>query len=158
MIQFKVNRASFREVKNNVEWMMQQVQRRAIKDALMKAATPAVKDAKQRVPRRTGLLRRAIKKRGRTYRPRGMAFVIVGPDRRTIGADAKGAKVWPVKYAHLIEFGHAKKGGGRVGPRPFLRPAFMANKENMKRIYGAEIGPAVERQAARAAKRQRRRA
>jgi hypothetical protein len=52
----------------------------------------------------------------------------------------------------LVEFGHQKKGGGFVAPKPFMRPAFEAAKDEARKIYGDDIGGAIHRHF----KRQRR--
>lgn len=43
--------------------------------------------------------------------------------------------IWNKKHSrrvHLLEFGHAKRGGGRVAGRAHLRPAYDGNVETMQ--------------------------
>jgi len=162
MIKVAVSRKGFARVEKSLDDVVRQVQRRAMKDALMKAAQPGLKAARQMVPREHGHLKRSLKKKGKTYERSGMAFVIVGPDRN-YQADVDGKVVRPVMYASLVEFGHVvrfRRGGqvyGHVAPDPFLRPAFESTKGTAKKIYAREIGGAIERQAKRAKKREARR-
>jgi HK97 gp10 family phage protein len=67
----------------------------------------------------------------------------------------------PIRYAHLIEFGvspHPLKGGAQhPGTRanPFMRQAFEATKKEVIARVGKYLGPAIERRAARLAKKVR---
>jgi HK97 gp10 family phage protein len=100
----------------------------------------------------TGQLLRAmtIKRDGQS--PKLKPRYLVGPDSQSKA----------VRYAHLVEFGTAPHlepkrkimhPGAR--PRPFLRPAFEETKEAVARIWGEQIGPAIEKRAAALAKKGR---
>jgi len=53
-------------------------------------------------PVRTGMLKKSIVRK-KIVRPADESITImVGVNKRTIGSDAKGRKVWPVKYANLV--------------------------------------------------------
>lgn len=65
------------------------------------------------------------------------------------------------RLLHLLEFGtapHMIKGWMHPGSRkqPFLRPAFEATKDQVIEVLGKEIGPELEKQAARMAKKKAR--
>lgn len=130
-----------------------------MKDALSKSATIGLKAARNNVKRESGALAKSLKKRARTY-GRGSALVMVGPDRK-FTTEYRGKKRRPVKYAHLVEFGHKVVRGGKVvghvPPKPFLRPAFDSKKEDMKKKYADEIGKALQRHAERVARKNKRR-
>lgn len=105
----------------------------------------------------------------------GTILALVGPRRGFKGVDGRGRVRDPANYGHLIEFGHRiAKGGklmrlgrllskrrrrgavlgtgrvaGHVPARPFLRPAFDANKSAALAIIRQEIGAGIEREAAR---------
>lgn len=145
MVKFSVNRGGFRRTQKSLEDIVQQVQRRAMKQALMKAAQPGLKAARAKVPTRHGHLRKALKKKGKTF-GKFNAYVIVGPDRN-YAAKVGGKTVKPVKYAHLVEFGTMEQ-----APEAYMRPAFESETAEMKKIYEREIGLALEKQA-RAAER-----
>lgn len=85
---------------------------------------------------RTGLLRKAIDYKVKIVNAGKDDMRVwggVGINRKLSGVDEKGNPVKPVKYAHLVEFGHgegrAKKSGKKI-PRaadhPFMRPAISA--------------------------------
>lgn len=78
-------------------------------------------------------------------------------DRPThlVGPDAKSGHY---RVAHLVEFGTAPHMvGDKLHPgaaaAPFLRPAFEETKDEVIRRFGESIGPAVEKRAARLAKK-----
>lgn len=73
---------------------------------------------------------------------------LVGPD----------AKTGHYRVAHLVEFGTAPHVvDGKLHPgaaaAPFLRPAFEETKDEVVRLFGATIGPAIEKRAAKLAKK-----
>ncbi len=75
---------------------------------------------------------------------------VIGPSSKSPGYRA----------AHLVELGtapHFQPELNRMHPgaaaKPFLRPAFEDNKDEAVRRFGASIGPAIEKRAARLAKR-----
>lgn len=121
--------------------------KKAIKKGIDAATKFVAADAKARVPRRTGLLKKSIGRRVQSYRGGTVVSGLVGPRRGFATVLPSGKKVNPAKYAHLVEFGRkvvvAKKAllladrvegvvfGKQVravAPRPFLRPAWDANK------------------------------
>lgn len=128
-----------------------EVDRKAARKAIRKGVNEATKivtaDAKANVPRKTGLLRKSIGRRVRSYRGGSVISGIVGPRSGFATTLANGKKVNPAKYAHLVEFGRkavkvkkallladkfAKAVFGTevkaVAPRPFLRPAWDKNE------------------------------
>jgi HK97 gp10 family phage protein len=163
MIKMKYRKKDFKKIQKSLEEVIQQVQRRGMKDALSKSAQIGLKEARARAPQDKGVLKKSLKKRARTY-GKGGAFVIVGPDRRT-KVMHNGKNISGAYHAHLVEFGHKlvrggklSKGGkvvGHVPPRPFMRPAFDTKKEEMKLKYATEVKAAIKRHAIRANKRRR---
>ena len=81
----------------------------AIERKVDEVADQVLKEVKRTAPKRTGKYRRGFVKTNRDA---------PGRTRRI---------VWNKKrymIVHLLEFGHAKRGGGRVAARPHLRPAY----------------------------------
>ena len=123
--------------------------RKVMRQALTVAAKPIVRDAKAKVAKRSGNLRRSIG----AVSPKGSGTKVsvkVGP--RTGGK-------WKGFHGHLVEFGHALVRGGKVighvPAKPFMRPAWDTNKGGVLRTIGREIGPRIEKEAARLAKKHR---
>ena len=117
--------------------------RKGLRGAMNAAATPISKAAKKNAPRESGLLKRSIGKRVKTYSS-GTVAAVIGA-RREVSGEYKGKKRVPANYAHLVEQGHG-------GPRPaqaheFLKPAFDANVEKAIDIASDKLRDVVEREA-----------
>jgi len=126
------------------------LRRKHVRRAVSFAITPVLKAARKLAPRDTGDLKRYLKRKIKSYSKNATIFGMVGPEKHK------------APHAHLVEFGHrivvggtvarkdgSLKGGGKnrgagrvvgfVPPRPFLRPAFQQNKENMLRRYRQKL-------------------
>lgn len=95
----------------------------AIEKKVDEVADEVLKDVQANAPKNTGEYAKGFKK-AKQDRP--------GITRRV---------VWNKKHyrrVHLLEFGHAKRGGGRIAGRPHLRPAYDTHAqrlpEDIKRI------------------------
>lgn len=116
-----------------------------LKDALLAAAEPIVRDAETLAPKRTGKLARAIVARlnGRTEHD---AEVDV-----TVRTGKSGAYYWK-----FVEFGHRVRQSRRrtraeklavaelVPAKPFLRPAFEAQKMAALNIFTQKLASGLE--------------
>ncbi len=98
----------------------------AVSDAVAhkvdEVADAILMDAAENAPVKTGAYARAFRK---------TSLDEFGRTRRII---------WNKKFyrlVHLLEFGHAKRGGGRVPGRPHLRPAYER--------YGAQLPEHIKR-------------
>lgn len=98
----------------------------------------------------TGELRRSLKVKKDSRAPKTKPTYLVGPD----------AKSPAVRYAHLVEFGtdahyQPERQAWHPGasPKPFLSQAFHANQAEALKRFEDRIGPAIEKQAVRKAKR-----
>ena len=109
----------------NLQKLPEKVQKRVVNGAIRASAKPIIKEARRRVPVKTGNLKKSI-------------GVTKGKTKGTIVtyhiSPRKGGK-YDGFYGKWIEFGHivrekgkSKKGKviGHVPPHPFLRPAFEA--------------------------------
>lgn len=139
--------------------------------ACNKAMAPVLRTARQLVTRRTGLLRKSLGKKQKKYGAKGNIYTIIGP---LTGFKDPATGENPVNIAHLVEFGTAphliapknqsgalaiKRGHGPTAyvdgavqhpgatAKPFIRPAFDANKNSVLQIVGTELGKGLERQA-----------
>lgn len=94
----------------------------AVEKEVDKTASDVLKEVKATAPVRTGEYRKGF---GKTKRSGGGEMEIY---------------IWNKKkyrLVHLLEFGHAKRGGGRVSGRPHLRPAYDR--------YGASLPARIEK-------------
>lgn len=163
----KVSVSGLRELDRALGLLPKATARNVLKRTLDKAAQPIVEAAKAEVPVKSGALRDSIKASPRVKNQVGrseysaamraglgksaaraaliaarrankgqgsFAEVFVGPAR------GKGV----VRYAHLIEFGSA-----RLPPRPFMRPAWDANRMRALEIIKAELGAEIIKAARR---------
>ena len=124
--------------------------------ACKRALEPTLAVAKQGVPEDTGTLKKSLIIKRDSQSPKTKPRYAVGPDAAAKGKDGRR----PVRYAHLAEFGRAANAngtGGMLGSR-FLTKAYEATKEQVVTIFGREIGPAIEKQAARIAVQKAKRA
>lgn len=141
-------------------------QRRIARPAVRAASTPVLKAARQNAPKkkdpRTGQLRRSLGRRIVTYRRTGNVVAIIGPRTKMVTVDGHGRKVNPTKYAHLLEFGtapHSYKTRAGLHPgakaRPFMRPAWQANRAAAMGIMRAKLWEGIQKEAAKAAAKAR---
>ena len=148
MISASVNLADVRRLERRLKALAGQPARHAMRRATGNAATPMVKAAKRLVPRDTDLLWESLGKKGVTYKQSGTVLVLVGPRASVKGTDIYGHKRWPVKYAHMVEFGTRHSAA-----KPFLRPAFDATagraREQMVTLGLKEIEKEARKLAAR---------
>jgi hypothetical protein len=79
----------------------------AVQAAIRDETEDVAAEMRTTVPVRSGLLQKSIS-------------IEVTPDGMTGFAKAGGRKA---PHAHLVEFGHAKVGGGTVAGKPFVTPA-----------------------------------
>lgn len=111
----------------NLNALAPKVKKRIMKPAMRKGASVVAKRAKTKVKKRSGLLKKAIKAKS-TKNGNGRVFV----DTKVVG-EYKGKKVWPAKYAHLVEFGTQD-----AAAKPFLRPALNEGKDDAFKAVTAE--------------------
>lgn len=128
----------------------ERVQRKVVRQAVNAAATPVVKSARSKAPRRSGLLRKSLGKKVKTYTDTGTIVGLIGP-RTDVTGEYQGEKVVPWRYAHLAESGHIDSRGEFVPGQPFLRPAFEETQGQALDVMKDKIGSGVEREATKAA-------
>lgn len=99
--------------------------RKYLRAAYSRGATILIREARRRVPKKTGTLKESLTKKIRVNAKSHYALV---------GADQAIAP-----HQHLVEFGTApreRSSGGSTGaaaPRPFLRPALESRKREVAR-------------------------
>ena len=143
-------------IDKNLDVLVDKIERGVMRDAMMKAATPLLKQSRTeaRKVQQTGALRRSLKKKTVTDKRTGEVKVFIGPDRKFVTGDYAG-KHTPAHIAHLVEFGFNHKSGKRVAGKNFLRNAFDSKKGEAIATYKRELGPNIEKIAKRTMKRAR---
>jgi HK97 gp10 family phage protein len=104
--------------------------------ALRAGARPIVRAAKQRVPVRTGKLKKSITVRKATQKQRrkGTGIVLIGFRKPTSA------------IAHLVEFGTSK-----ASAQPFMRPAIDEKGRDAIQTIGEKLGKEIEAEATKLA-------
>ncbi len=118
--------------------------RRIVRQATTAAARPILKEAKSRVVRETGLLRKSLVLRSKANVRLGSVFVTIGPLRGFFGRGPDGRERRPIKYAHIVEFGSQT-----TAARPFMAPAFHAKRAEGIAKGSAILVKGIEREAAK---------
>ena len=127
------------------------VRKRVARKAVSMALVPLNKAAKRNCPKETGLLKKSLGKRIKTYR-KGTLWGGVGPRTQIVGVGPDGRKRWPAAYAQIVESGTAPHGNHPgTAPRPFLRTAFEQTKGEMQRIAENKVRIELENEARKAA-------
>lgn len=132
------------EAKRAFDDLIGKIEREGTRRALNKAATPIVAEARRRVPVDEGLTKKSLGKRVSTALVRKVARVRIGVRRRMKGKRAR--------IVHLLEFGTE-----RSDPKPFLRPAWRAKRDEAKRIFRENLAADISKAARSRIKRRMRR-
>ena len=121
MLKFKINGA--KELERNLKRLPLTLERRVAKSAVRAGAAVIAKEAKQRAPVDTGVLKRSIKVVARSRRfGDAVASVVTRAGKRW---QSKNMDAW---YAGLVEFGTRQRPA-----TPFLRPAVDATQKQAVR-------------------------
>jgi len=139
------------EVRQALSAIPDALKNRVMAKAVDKALAPVVKAARSNAPKRSGLLKKSMRKKVKKY-PSGVVFGAAGPDRDTIGT-YNGKKAWPNKYAHLVERGtqgheQPKLHKFTKGAKPawYLREAWYATKQAVVGIFTATVQTELEKE------------
>lgn len=136
----KVQVQGAKQVIKRLNKLKRGVKNKILRKAITKSCQPVAKAAKANTPIETGLLKKSLGHKVKTYKDDVVG--IVGP-RRGMGkvVTVRGRKVYrdPVKYAHLVERGTVDS-----KPQPFLLPAWESNKQAISQILTNEIRQGIE--------------
>lgn len=115
------------EILDKLKMLDQRMQNKAIKEALELAAVPIADDAVKTnsFTDRTGKLRDAIKV-GDIKTSNGVKYILIG-----VGKSDRSKAF----YGKFLEWGTSK-----MSARPFMGPAYLANKDEAKAIIKATLG------------------
>lgn len=124
----------------------QKVAKRVLAKAVKYAAFILEEEVKRRVPIDTGQLKDSIGTKRKNISPWEVAVQV-----QTQIKSGMKHNFW---YAPLVEYGSnyvIKRGkrviaAGRIPPRPYMRPAFDAQRENMQQIIADELSEAATKE------------
>ncbi len=147
MVKVSAQLRDFDKWKKSLRELEKKVARSGNRKAVNRSTNPMLKASRAKAPVRSGLLRKSLGKRVRTYVGSGTVVGLVGPRSKFEGT-FDGKKVKPVNYAKFVEFGNS-----RMAARPFLRPAFDSSKSESQKVYEANIGRFIDIEAKRLGRR-----
>ncbi len=98
----------------------------SMKAAVKKAGNEVKSDISQNAPKRTGRYAKSWTLKKTRETSDSLELVVHSPTRYRI--------------AHLLEFGHAKRGGGRVSGKPHIKPAEEKAIENLEKEITKALG------------------
>nr|DAZ62979.1 MAG TPA: putative tail component [Caudoviricetes sp.] len=90
-----------------------------VKEAVKDSAKTVKKEIQEKAPKRTGRYRKSWTSKKTAENSNSMTVTVYSKDRYQI--------------AHLLEHGHAKRGGGRVAGREHIAPAEEKGKQELLR-------------------------
>lgn len=141
MIKFEVE--GWRNLDNKLQKLSRAAGKRALREALKKAAKPIEDAAQSAVPVKTGKLKGSIitstklnKAQKRLQKKQGGKAAV----ELFVGSSS------PI--AHLVEFGTSD-----TAAQPFMRPAFNSTKEEVMNILAVEVGASIDKAIGRAERR-----
>lgn len=177
-VTFRIESAAIAGLARRLAEVDRKAARKAIRQGINEASKLVLADAKAGVPVRSGQLRKSLGRKVRATKDGKVIYGVIKPragawvkDQPGLVGRRKGGKVFvnkwrvkykgrvinPVKYAHLVEYGHkmvghkpGKKVVGFVAPRPFLRPAWERNRQRVTGLILKYLNRAVQAFFARA--------
>ena len=123
----------------------ERTQRKVLRPAVRAAAKPVVKAARQKVPKKTGALRKSLGTKVKTYTGSQSVVAIVGPRTGFRTVDDNGRANDPARYGHLVELGTKNN-----APQPFLRNGFESAKGQSLEMFNARAARGIETEAKKA--------
>lgn len=125
----KIEIKGVEELLRRLHGMQQDMAAKALLSSAYSAMLPMERKAEEILTAngsvRTGLLKKSISRVKKVYAKDDVIFIGLGVDKSVKGVNDKGAKVWPLRYAHLVEF----------GPKSFMRPAYKQTAQTVLDRY-----------------------
>lgn len=153
---FDIKITGDKELMRALDQLEASVRKKALRRAVTAAVRPIRTAAKQRTPKRYGWLRKAMDSKIKSYKSGTVAGIIgARSDMEATITDrfGKTARIRPVKYLHLVEFGtsaHEIKMGRATMQHPgsrgyaMLRSAFDAHAPTAMQIIETKIREAID--------------
>lgn len=103
-IELKIDMKTVKNIQRGLKLVSVAASNRVVKRAANFAMTPVLQEAKKRVPKRYGLLKKSMGKKQTFNKAKGIATVLVGP-REGFGKVINGQLHDPARYGYMIEHG-----------------------------------------------------
>lgn len=142
---FEIELGGEAEIADALKLLSKKMQREIGYEAVVTAMTPVVTRAKRYARRsiETGNLQDSIGIKATPKVRKGRLYAIVGPRRKFTKADPGGKGFRrATNYAHLVEFGTSKSAA-----KPFMRPAWAAEKPKVEQSLGEILGKRIIEEA-----------
>lgn len=150
-----------RELRRLFNELPKRVVKRGLRQAMNAASTPIAKAARQSAPRESGVLKKAMGKKIKTY-TNGNVVAVVGA-KRDVSGSYRGQKRVPANYIHLVEQGvrshlipqpkrHRILRHPGYSGKTFLQKAYDANVQSAVAIASRKLAQVVESEAAKLGK------
>ena len=143
-----------KELKRLLKELGEKVAKRANRQGVNAGANPILRAARKSAPVATGLLKKSLIKKVKTYKS-GNAVAVIGPSREVSSViktpSGKTKKHVPANIAHLVHDGHG--GPHPAKGNPFLRRAFEATVQKALGIWKQKVWEVLQKEVAKRAKK-----
>lgn len=131
--------------------LRQAIRNKILRKSVSTGCVPQNKKAKAtaRFRDRTGMLRKSIGIKVRTYRKTASSIGVVGP-RYGYTTTYRGKRVDPTKYSHIVEGGVFRRRQPPPFPRRFLEDAFNRSRSEAETRFANKFGIEVVAEAKKA--------
>lgn len=137
-----------KELRRKLLSLAENTQRKVTRQAVNKAATPVVRSAKSKVSVQSGLLKKSMGKRVKTYKQTQTVVAVIGAKRSTSGT-YRGKLRRPANYSHLAHNGFVTTDGKQVPGNPFLQQAMAEQEGNALSTLKTEMATGIIREASK---------
>lgn len=134
----------FKELAANLRKLPERVAKNGLRSAVAAGAAVVRNEARARAPKLTGEMAKDIQikrereaRDGETFAAQYSVFVLSGKKSRLKGKKRNVQR--DSFYWKFVEFGTSK-----MAPRPFLRPAFEAKKEEAVKVIGEKLDARIQ--------------
>ena len=118
-----------KELINKLKRADKKIQKSVLTKSVKAGGKPLIKAARSKVPTRTGVLKKSLGSKIKTYDGGSVKAVVIGP-RGSVTGSFNGKTTRPVNYAHLAEAGFKhNKSGEQIKGSEFLKDAYETKQD-----------------------------
>ncbi len=133
------------ELRRKFSRLPERIQKNSLRKAVNAGADPMLSKVRQTANRKSGALKKAMKKKVKTYRKSGTVVALIGADKSFVRDGNK-----PANYLHLVEDGHIDAKTGRFIPGShFMRNAYNAERAKSNEAIADKLKTEVEIEASK---------